>query len=469
MNSPGKADDETNPPAPHSKRRGGRNKQRKSANVNSNAPPSATNHEGSSVKSPPASSGFADGNAALEATGLGLSGRYEEVFSRVKSEKFFQVVDSAYDQLVASKKDLTVLLSRAEWRHIHALFLYSRISDCEFAYSGKKQSAPNRIPLPYDVSVFQPIWAILSDIGIVEDPELRVRYIPQAAMPRSDDQSDLNDISEMLDCTQYNWTESWRLTKADRNIRKEQLADYTGHVENFELADEVPTNYEELKQNCMKVLSNLKEFEAADWADDEQLGDIELCEHIVSNEDGTYTLDLKGQTFRISSPKSAETAFKSVFKWIKEFKTRRLSAHLPRVSNENVQFKLEDEQIPSDPGAYGRRLGWDPELWMSYKRFVDTARPIALFSPSFPKESTGTYMWLIPVESSSTGIFCRLPRQSIPNATWLLALILDMSCLHTRRTCTWSVYTDSTPSTYLMVRNFIGAAIKSGLPVEVFR
>jgi hypothetical protein len=454
-------------PTPSGKGKGKGKGKKKKTSPKPTPPSRGSRTESGNPNPPPAATGFALGNKVLEAAGLGISGRIEEVFSVPNSEKFFQFIDQCYDQLCAAKAELKFVLSRAEWRHIHALFFYGRLQNVEFEQTGKKQPAPTRIPLPYDVRVFQPIWAILADVGVVHDPDLHVRYIPVARMPRTEDQSDAEDISELIECLQYHWVYSWDEAQKDRQIRINAAAS-TGHHE----AEWKPppkqytlTEFKKLKRNAVKVLSDLKILTKHDFSSTDA-PDLEMFEEATTG--FSYT-DSDSKTWAVTSQAEAEQSFKAIFEIVNRAKSERLDVTYPAPESDEIQFTLNDERLPNDPGSYGKWLGWDPQLWLSYRRFVDISSPVSLWSPSFPREVTGSYMWLLPVEHDASGIFCRMPKNTIPNPVWLLALILDMSTLHSSRTHTFYVYSDRAMSVWSMTNQYIKAAIQSGAPVEVFR
>ena len=182
--------------------------------ADSSSAPSASSDR--PAENPTKSSGFGDGNKILESFGLGISGRYEEVFSAPNTEGYFQFVDQCYEELISVKPEVRWIFTRAEWMHVHALLLYARVSEVYFQVTGKKQAPPVRVPLPYDVRIFQPIWAILSDIGIVEDTDLKVRYIPVPMLPSNEAIDSPDDIASVLACTMYDWKKSWDDVKTDR-------------------------------------------------------------------------------------------------------------------------------------------------------------------------------------------------------------------------------------------------------------
>jgi hypothetical protein len=170
------------------------------------------------------SSGFSEGDAYLSSLGLSISGRIETVNYVPKTDGYFKTVTAAYGELCALKPEATQALSLAEWLHCHALMVYARIANCEFDASGYKQPAPTRIPLPYDLKVFQPIFALLSNLGVVEDPELFVRYVPHGDMPRHDIMS-AEEIGKTIDCTMYPWMTSWEDALQARESRKGEFSE----------------------------------------------------------------------------------------------------------------------------------------------------------------------------------------------------------------------------------------------------
>ena len=147
-----------------------------------------------------------------------------------KADKFFHIVEDSYKVLVDSKPHVAERFSLAEFRHCSALQLYQRLEAVKFNGLGIKPSAPTRIPLPRNLRVFQPLWATLANVGIVEDDELRVNYIPDGILPTSEGKDSLDDIHNLLACTLYDWDASWEAVLEARKSRNDyEIRDgYTG-------------------------------------------------------------------------------------------------------------------------------------------------------------------------------------------------------------------------------------------------
>lgn len=420
------------------------------------------------VKNPQTSTGFGDGYKALEKFGLGISGRTESVYSAPKTDGYFQLVDQCWDQLIALKPEVQSIMTRGAWQHVHALFLYRRISDIEFAATGKRTPPPTRIPLPYETSVFQPIWAILSDIGIVDDPDLRVKYIPIADFPGAEKPTE-SDFVKILGCTQYDWESSWEQVLADRATLDSALV-RERHTDRVTTVSSDPTDRSKLTERVAVILADLTALAALEPAKflayEPESEDIFLNDELDPK---YFTLQWDSIDVNVKTKAECDDVKKQLFARIREIKSGALIHSYPAFSQETVQFQFQNESIPTDPGTYGAWLHWDPRLFSDYSRAVDVLRPLALFSPSFPKETKGTYMWVLSREKNNSGFFVRMPKVEISAPIWLLGLILDMGNLSEARRSAWYVHSDITETMFIMKNDYIKSAIKSGVPIERFR
>lgn len=382
--------------------------------------------------------GFTEGQSVLLNYGLSVSGRRERILSPFKSDKFFHFVSQSWQQLVEIKPSLTSRFSYAEFRHCSALQLYQRLESCKFDALGIKPSAPTRIPLPRNTRVFQPLWSVLSNIGIVEDDELRATYIPDGILPETDDLSSPQDVENLLTCTLYDWSSSWKDVLAARSKRP-SLSDRLGY-ESDEDTNEYPT-----QSDLIKKISDLRK---------------------KINRSSSSSNGKEGETSSSEDRKELEKLMVSA----KSAKKKMIKPKFD-VSYEIKDYKIVDEPINAQPGAYGQRLRWDPQLWLSYEQFVEEISGIAMFSLSMPVETSGTYAWVLPVETTdndSDGVFSKMPKASVPPATWILALLLQSSTLSKSRRSTFYVETDTLNNVFGLRARYIRAAIKKPSPVEQY-
>lgn len=450
-----------------------RGKKNKPTSGGDSSPPSEPPHGGGTPK---VDSGFSSGDACFESLGLSISGRIEQIDFSPKTTGYLKLVDTCYAELVSLKPEAATRLSLAEWRHIHALMLYGRIANCEFDATGFKQPAPTRISLPYDLRVFQPIFASLANLGVVEDKDLFVKYIPHCLVP-SDDLESAEDVEQILDCVQYPWAVSWEECK---KARDERVPDEGFAVSySVESRDKVtPEEYADLKALYVQYISDLnllrRHFQLVTKKEDKlseserkQLVDIVASLDVVKFDPSTRTFSYDGEEIEMDLDALKDMVFKALTK-SKELKFKRIRPDLTEMTSGTITWKYEDSTVSRDPGAYGRRLGWDPKLWKDYSDFVDVVKSLALFSLSFPKETTGTYAWLLPRREDQTGFFVNLPKP-MPTPVWAGALLLDASTLSTRRVSTWYGETDRIQHPDSIRVQYVKKAIQPGLAAEIFR
>lgn len=451
---------ETPPPAPNPSRSSGKRSRKKKGPSNSN--------DKEKDKSSPPSSGFSDGNRVLEGCGLSISGRFETVYSAPKTEGYFKFVDQAYEELVATKSEVRNVITRSEWQHVHALLLYARTSEVYFQVTGKKQPPPTRIPLPYDVRIFQPIWAILSDVGLIEDTDLKVRYVPLPVFPTSKESDSLVDLININECTLYDWKASWDEVTRDRSVLDAARTN-VGLPPRTSIESDKPITRED-NENVRLVLSFLSAWTKGKIYPDFDTTDKGVLDLDDDAKSATICLDCFDYSATVSDAADAELAFATIAKAVKTHKARRLIRSYPKPTDGERTFSFQGETIPNDPGSYGEWLGWDPMLWDAYRKVCDLMSPVSLWSPSFPREKNGTYMWVLPrYENTGSGFFMKLPKMAIPAPVWILGLILDMSTLPDERIYTFYVETDRTSGFNRILVEYIRAAIKSGIPTEQFR
>ncbi|RGP76811.1 hypothetical protein FLONG3_5054 [Fusarium longipes] len=218
-NNPGHQNVKTSSKPKRSAKSGGRNRPKgKDTPISSNPPSNAPNprSENNGSKSTP---GFSEGNTVLQNYGLSVSGRKERILSAVKTDKYFHMVEQSWQALLQTKPSIAERFSYAEFRHCSALQLYHRIESVKFDALGIKPSAPTRIPLPRTTRAFQPIWSVLANIGIVDDDDLRVTYIPDGHLPSTPDADDNTDLENLVACTLYDWNASWKAVQTARKKR----------------------------------------------------------------------------------------------------------------------------------------------------------------------------------------------------------------------------------------------------------
>lgn len=155
---------------------------------------------------------------------LSISETQETVHTSVKNDGFVAAADMAYKILLEIRPRLKYLLSLAEWRHVHVLMLYTRVLECELAAANKVAPYEYQIALPSKVQILEPMAAVLASIGIVDDLELGVTYIP-VAKPIVDDNymaPNPEDVTEFLEWKQYDWNLSWANVLAGRKRRRKE-------------------------------------------------------------------------------------------------------------------------------------------------------------------------------------------------------------------------------------------------------
>lgn len=425
----------------------------------------------SNARNPPPS-GFSEGNKILEAYGLSVSGRKERILSLVKTDKYFHLVEDCWKQLVDAKPDIVNRYSYNEFRHASALMLYQRIEAVKFEALGIKPSAATRIPLPRNLRVFQPIWSVLSNIGIVDDDDLRALYIPDAALPKSKDLDTDEDVENLISCTLYDWPSSWegvRRAREDRVPYDERIGYYATEDTN----EAPPSKAELIKAIKQKRQSIATATELVARGErriiNGSLYKIPVDENGLPNTDITDEELVRSTKDRYKTPDDLAAELEILMAQAKASKEVRIR---PRhdVKYTIEAYRLADGTVNADPGAYGAWLQWDPQLWLEYEQMVEILNPVCLFSLSMPVDTSGTYMWLLPTESrnNQADIFCKMPKASIPPVTWILALMLQMSTLPNERRCTWYVETDSLSNLLGLRQRYIRGAIKRAAPTEQY-
>jgi hypothetical protein len=433
--------------------------------------------------------GFAEGNAILSGYGLSVSGYRERILTPFKAEKFFHLAEQSYKKLVDIKPTLAHRFSFHEFRHATALQLYHRIESVKFDSLGIKPSAPTRIPLPRNLRVFQPIWSVLANIGTVNDDDLRVQYIPDGILPDSDDLDSEHDIVNLLSCTLYDWKSSWNKVLAARAARKPFA--YRDGMDDLQTSNESSLSQQDLIKEVQRLRAQSRNAQNAITVGSARIIDGNLYHYPVIKDaskedfkfDKTKHLRVNSQVYDISpsedilrqskafyTPEEYDSKIDVLMNQARKVKEKAITPSFD-VAYQSESYQVSDGRIDVEAGAYGSRLHWDPQLWLDYENFVNEVASVALFSLSMPAETTGTYAWVLPVEKrqgSENEVFARMPRASIPPATWILALLLQSSTLPEHRRSTFYTETDVLGNVLGLRQRYISAAVKSAAPVEQY-
>jgi len=411
--------------------------------------------------------GFAEGNSVLQSYGLSVSGRRERVLSPFKADKFFHFVSDAWRALVDTKPHIEQRYSYAEFRHASALQLYSRLEQVKFDTLGIKPSAPTRIPLPRNTRVFQPLWSVLSNIGRVDDDDLRVTYVPDGILPKTDDLTDPEDIENLLSCVLYDWPSSWNDVLAEREKQRPYVT-RTGASETVR-SNESPT---EPRETLIRSIASKRQSisSARESIRTGRAKEINGNRYLIErSENGAIPSDddiKKGKSYY-----TVEDLEKQLQTLYEQARAKKEELITPRFDTTLTihEYRIADGTVTADPGAYGSRLHWDPQLWLEYEQFVEDVSPVAMFSLSMPVETSGTYAWLLPTESvNNVDVFCKMPKASIAPVTWILAILLQSSTLPHDRRSTFYVETDRLANVQGLRVRYIHAAIKRGAPTEQY-
>lgn len=431
--------------------------------------------------------GFAEGNTVLSGYNLSVSGRMERVLSPFKTEHFFHFVSDSWNQFLRLKPHITERFSLPEFRHMSALMLFNRIEAVKFDALGVKQPANTRIPLPRDTRVFQPIWSVLANVGIVEDTDLRVTYIPDGIVPKSEHLDDVDDIENLLSCTLYDWESSWNEVQAARNAR----ADYKRRTGIEETADtnEAPmaVSREELMERISQMRATLRIAKEREASDEYQLvnGYLRKVKAPTPNPSSRPASPEQTKGKGKTTSEDDTPGFEPQKYWTSASasdKLEQLMSDAKKLKSQIIQpkfdtaqkiesYKISDGTISTDPGHLGKWMRWDPQLFIDYENMVLELQPMALFSLSMPNESKGTYAWILPVEKrqdDDSSVSARMPRASIPTVTWVLSLLLQSSTLPYYRRSTWYTETDRCQNLLGLRVRYIRAAIKDPSAVEQY-
>ena len=166
---------------------------------------------------------FGKSVSLLKDCDCGLKTKMKEIHATINNEGYKALVSKAYAKLLEVRPRLRFLLSLAEWLHVHMLLVYTRIFECELHFHRIVLPREFQIAIPDNIVIFEPIGAVISSIGIVEDVDLGVTYIPVARSYRGDDSynpHDKDDVTEFSEWTQYDWNSPWDQVETKRLERR---------------------------------------------------------------------------------------------------------------------------------------------------------------------------------------------------------------------------------------------------------
>lgn len=171
---------------------------------------------------------FSKSVAFLKDFDCGLKTATKQIHATIKNEGYKIAVEKAYHKLLEIRPRLKYLLSLAEWLHVHMLLLYARVFECELHFYNITLPGEFQIAVPDKIMVFEPIAAAISSIGIVEESDIGVTYIPVARSYRGNDiykPHNKDDVTEFLEWTQYDWNASWYQVEKERLERRMMAAE----------------------------------------------------------------------------------------------------------------------------------------------------------------------------------------------------------------------------------------------------
>jgi hypothetical protein len=372
------------------------------------------------------------------------------------TDTFMAIADQAYSQIVSAVPRAATLLTRARWNHVHRLMLARRIEDCHFAATGRKPAAPVRTPLPSTVRVFQPIWDMLAAIGITTFKDTSTIYVPTHPLPNSQDPEDWSEdfVVALSTCQAQDWAASWEAAKyedVDRSETPDQ--DVTNGVD-ASVQPEIITEYASvLRYQRYRKLS--KYLEARKSKDSEfssssskQLSNPEL--------DAMTTEEIEAEIATLPKSRDEALAVAARTKLARQAWTPRKAKEVPEV---NLQ-----QPGDHDVGAYGKWLGWSPQLWIDYTMFVQETEIVSLYSLSFPNDKQGTMAWVVQHYTVNGQDFCKVPTRTVPQADAILGVIMKAAPWERRKhyqyISTWNVETDKLGAYDITVIKWLSRALK---------
>lgn len=265
-----------------------------------------------------------------------------------------------------------------------------------------KPSAPTRIPLPRNLRVFQPVWGALANIGIVDDEELRITYIPDGILPKTEDMSSEEDIRNLITCTLYDWVSSWDAVKESRDSRVnyDYRDSYTADLDTNEgpelTSEELVSQIADKRKQLKTLKENLDSGKRISISGSTYIPVFKKDKNGNDTEEIDTDATQKGTKY--FSIKNHEDAIEKLFQQARKNKAKKITPRFDRTYKID-SYRVSDGVITESPGAYGAWLHWDPQLWLDYERFVEETSGVAMYSQSMPVETVGTYAWLLPVEA----------------------------------------------------------------------
>lgn len=289
-----------------------------------------------------------EGADGLLSCHVNVSGRKEPV----ELDKYFHIVEQAWNAFLEAKPNLVQRFSYAEFKHISALMLYHRIEYVKFETFGVEPSANVRVPLPKNVHVYRPIWRVLSNIGVRNNEDLKVTAIPDAVLPRSENLTDPMDIKNRVSGRLYDWVSSWedvQKARAQRPTYKKRFGYRVAMVTNEGPGDEDQT----VMLQQLAELRILRENAARDEANRSALNN-----EYDPAEGGRTVASINADLLELRN-KASEIQ-------------RRMTTIRTSTCHELEVYTLIDDIIAGDPGGYGAWLHCDPRLWVEYDQVVET-------------------------------------------------------------------------------------------------
>jgi len=277
-------------------------------------------------------------------------------------------------------------------------------------------------------------------------------------------------VENLVSCTLYDWPSSWEGVLAARGERteynerigyQEQLETNESPVTRTELIAQITAVRKELA--TAKRLSASKQYKVIDGS----LYKIPSPPPDAKSASMTDEQIKKGQA--LETVEDIQERLEALMLSAKRHKEELIRPKRDRhYSIED--YKVADGQITTDPGAYGAWLHWDPQLWLDYENVVEILSQVAMFSLSMPVDTSGTYAWLLPVESreNSVELFCKMPKASVPPAVWIFSMILQSSTLPQSSRSTWYCETDRLSNLLGLRARYIRAAITRAAPTEQY-
>jgi hypothetical protein len=338
----------------------------------------------------------------------------------IKTDKLLQLADLTYKRTVDRFPQVVDFLTPRMWRHIIRLFITRRIEDARFKQFGTKPPAATRVPLPMNIRIPQVIWDSLAAIGIVEDPQSNKVYIPHAVLPPggSHETYDNDYVEAIAACTGQDWFTSWQKCLEDLESTREQhgpdevieeddMEDVSAELAKAKLRFEIikkPSKPGTQKYIIDGVLYSVP----AGIEPDAQ----ELAEHpdwrvsqLTGFDDGMVSIDhYRRRVFELKDI-------------AQRYKPQASASYTP-----SPQMVLDTDQ---DIGAYGRHLGWSPELWARYDRFTTLVESSMLMSLSWLNDVTGTMASVMPTETERGSVFSIGPTRLVAPIDFALATIIQ--------------------------------------------